>query len=278
MKILALLLLVFGGIGTMGSVALAQSPALSPPPTVQEVLAEWAAVNPDHIQRVPETGRYYLLEARAEQTPEALQLALQEAFYQEHAPACQAYGRRYLLDWRLLLAKAARETFWGASKLCNRAQNYFGIRQAGKPWVCETFRYCETVSYRDPDYAAFAVFPNFEASLWMFIHTIYNGHYLARYPDYGDRVWPAIEFERRTGNPYWVPARDDYFYATQLPGNPYSFAETIYTWSGHPINNLCTNCDRASDHRWMSKLAIVEMRVNEGMARSAGTVTTASER
>lgn len=277
MRIPVLLLFVLSCVGSLGTVALAQSPVSPAPPTVQDVLAKWAAVNPDKFGQVTETGRYYLLEAKPAQTPEALQLELQEAFYREYAPACQQYGQRYLLDWRLLLAKAARETFWGASQLCNRGQNFFGIRTAGKPWICEQFRYCGTLNYYDPDYAAFATFPNFEASLWMFIHTIYSGHYLARYPDYGARVWPAIEFERRTGNPYWVPAQDDYFYATQLPGNPYSRSETIYTWSEHPINNLCASCDRASDHRWLNKLAAIEMRINQTPARGGETVSS-SER
>ena len=277
MRIPDLLFFVLGCIGSLGSVALAQSPVPPAPPTVQDVLARWAAVNPDKFGQVAESGRYYLLEAKPDLTPEALQLELQEAFYREYAPVCQQYGQRYLLSWRLLLAKAARETFWGASQLCNRGQNYFGIRTASKPWICEQFRYCGTLNYYDPDYAAFATFPNFEASLWMFIHTIYSGHYLARYPDLGNRVFAAIAFERRTGNPYWVPTRDDYFYATQLPGDPYTQAETIYTWSEHPINNLCTACDRASDHRWLDKLSTVEMRVYQ-MPTPSGEATMASGR
>jgi hypothetical protein len=271
MRIRITLLFSLGLLCSTGSVALAQSGA------VQAVLARWAAVNPDKFGQVEETGRYYLVEAVPEWTPEALQLELQEAFYREYASVCKAYGERYLLDWRLLLAKAARETFWGSSQLCNRGQNYFGIRASNKPWICERFRYCGSLSYYDPDYTAFAIFPNFEASLWMFIHTIYSGHYLARYPDFGDRVLAAIEFERRTGNPYWVPAPGDYFFATQLPGSPYTPAETIYTWSEHPINNLCVSCDRASDHRWIDKLVAVELRVNQTPAQP-NAAETATDR
>ncbi len=274
MRTLITLLFSLGLLCRAAPIALAQTPAA---PTVQGVLAKWAAVNPDKFGQVAETGRYYLLEAKPEQTPEALQRELQEAFYREYAPVCKQYGERYLLDWRLLLAKAARETFWGASQLCSRGQNYFGIRASNKPWICAQFRYCGTLSYYDPDYAAFATFPNFEASLWMFIHTIYSGHYLARYPDFGDRVLAAIEFERRTGNPYWIPAPDDYFFATQLPGNPYTPSETIYTWSEHPINNLCTSCDRASDHRWINKLVAVELRINQTPAQRNAS-STASDR
>lgn len=228
--------------------------------TVQDVLEGWYKRRPELMERLY-NGRLCLKSARAERTPPALEQALKEAFYQENAPLCREYGRRYLLDWRLLLAKSARETYWGSSRLCNSATNYFGIRVASKEWMCEVFEYCEAVEYTDPDLAYFYVFDDFEDSLWMFIHTIYNRHFLERLPDAGARVTQAIEFERRSGWPYWNAPSDEPFHALQLPGAPYTSAAIIDTWSGYPINNLCVQCDPQSDHDWIAKVQRVEAQL-----------------
>lgn len=228
---------------------------------VQAVLKEWHRLRPDLVGLLPEQQRYYLLKAGSAGTPEELIRAVQEAFYLDYSPVCQQYGNRYLLDWPTLLAKAARETFWGTSLLSNRARNYFGLRTRSKEWMCSSFSYCSSVSYRDPEPAEFAVFPNFEASLWMFIHTIYAAHYLERLPDRGERVVEAILYEKRTGHPYWRPRPGGQLLTFQLPGRPYRSEEMIYTWSGHEMNNLCINCDRQSDWDWVGQVLRVAERL-----------------
>ncbi len=256
MKYIAFILVVVWGVATPLCAQLPDRTVL----TVQDVLEGWYGNRPDIIERLP-NGRFCLKSARSATTPTALEEALKEAFYLEHADLCKEYGRRYLLDWRLLLAKAARETYWGSSRLCNNASNYFGIRVASKEWMCDRFEYCEAVSYRDPEHTYFYVFDDFEDSLWMFIHTIYNRHFLERLPDAGERVVRAIDYERRTGWPYWDAPVDEPFFALQLPGVPYSSDSVINTWSGYPINNLCVQCDPRSDHEWIARVHSVESQL-----------------
>ena len=229
---------------------------------VQEVLAKWDKNHPDLVKRLP-NGRFYLRNARSSTTPPQMEAQLQEAFYREYADICHLYGKRYLLDWRTLLAKAARETYWGSSLLCNSAQNFFGIRMANKEWICENFRYCEVIEYKDPELTYFSVFPDFAASLWMFIHTICSYHYLERLPDQGERIKSAISFERQNGAHYWEEVPGAYFRALVLPGACYTDEQIIATWSGYEINNLCVACDRQSDHEWIGRILAVADRVGE---------------
>ncbi len=229
--------------------------------SVQAVLATWAPTH-GHLMEVLPNGRYCLKKASAATTPPEMEAQLQEAFVREYAPVCYAYAQRYLLDWRTLLAKAARETYWGSSRLSNLAQNYFGIRQMNKEWICESFRFCEVTEHRDPDLAKFSVFPGFEYSLWMFIHTIYARHYLERLPDAGLRVSEAIAFEKQYGVHYWEPVPGQY-YRGLLAEPGYTEEEIIATWSGYEINNLCVACDRKSDRDWITRLMNVELRAGD---------------
>ena len=110
-------------------------------------------------------------------------------------------------------------------------------------------------------------FFGFESSLWMFVHTIYSPHYLARLPDGGGRVAAAIQFERKNKVHYWEHAGQAYFFATELPGSPYSAAQLIYTWSEHAINNYCENCNRLTDWEWVQKIQVAESRAQDRAAK-----------
>ncbi|NET35055.1 MAG: glucosaminidase domain-containing protein [Cyanothece sp. SIO1E1] len=222
--------------------------------SVQVILEQFAQAAPEKVLFLQETQRWCLKEARAEAIDEAWLVQLQDAFYADIKAYCRFYGWRYLVNWRALLAKAARETFWGTSYLCNRTYNYFGIRAKAKPWICDSFGFCETIEKNDPDLAAFAIFPNFESSLWMFIHTIYSRHYLDRLPDLGSRVVGAIEFERRFGFHYWEGFDRGFTFPQELGSRQYSIEETLATWSGHEINNLCVNCSWETDLKWIEKV------------------------
>ncbi|MEZ5042153.1 MAG: hypothetical protein R2828_19810 [Saprospiraceae bacterium] len=222
--------------------------------SVQSVLQALSISSPAMVSFIPETQRWSLKQPQPEAIEEALLLRLQDAFFHDFNEVCRFYGWRYLASWRTLMAKAARESFWGTSYLCNRTYNYFGIRTKAKPWMCESFGYCETVERNDPDLAAFTIFPNFEASLWMFIHTMYSTHYLERLPDMGSRVMGAIEFERRFGFHYWEGFHRGFTFPQELGSKYYSIEEIIATWSGHDINNLCVNCSRESDLLWVEKV------------------------
>ncbi|MCB0586099.1 MAG: glucosaminidase domain-containing protein [Phaeodactylibacter sp.] len=228
--------------------------------SVQSVLYEFSVAYPHLVDQIPETGRWHLKVPRSETvTPEQL-TRLQDAFYYDIAPLCRIYGYKYLADWRALASKAARETFWGTSYLCNRTNNYFGIRHKAKPWICESFNFCESVVRNDPEPSDFASFPNFEASLWMFIHTMYSAHFLERLPDQGGRIVDVIVFERMNGIHYWERTSYGITLCPQVQGQRYSAEELIYTWSEHPINNLCVDCSRASDREWVFKLIRADMR------------------
>lgn len=224
--------------------------------SVQSILRELYQQRPDLVGFIPETQRFYLFVARAEAIPAKVYPRLQAAFLHDISAQCRVYGQRYLADWRVLASKAARETCWGASYLCNRAFNYFGIRHSAKPWICESFYFCQSLTRNDPFPADFAMFPTFEASLWMFIHTMYSNHFLERLPDGGARVAEAIEFERMNRIHYWERTSYGINYREQLRGEPYSAEELIYTWSEHPINNLCVDCNRATDLDWVSRLEL----------------------
>ncbi len=232
----------------------------APADSVQRALRLLALEAPRLVGFIPETGRHYITVPRSSALPGQWQERLQDAFFYDAAPACRLYGQLYLADWRALLSKAARESFWGGSFLANRTFNYFGIRHHGKPWLCNQLGFCAYHVRNDPRPAAFAIFPNFEASIWAFIHTIYSGHFLVRLPDGGIAVADAIQFERNQGIHYWeYTARGDHF-ADLLRGAPYTAQALIYTWSGHPINNLCVNCDRASDWEWVQKVVRAAQR------------------
>ncbi len=223
--------------------------------SVQSILLQLYHERPDLVGFIPETQRWYLFVARAEAIPPNFYPRLQAAFLHDIAGLCQEYGRRYLADWHALASKSARETCWGTSYLCNRAFNYFGIRYTAKPWLCESFYFCQTLTRNDPEPSDFVIFSGFEASLWMFIHTMYNRHFLERLPDRGARVAEAIEFERMNSIRYWEYTRYGICYSQQLKGLPYSVEEIVYTWSEHPINNLCVNCNRETDLDWAGRLA-----------------------
>lgn len=223
--------------------------------SVQLVLKEMNQFYPQLVRYIPETNRLYLHRAQPEAVPEEYVVRLQSAFFYDFGAVCEYYGLKYLADWRAIASKAARETYWGTSYLCNRTNNYFGIRRMNKNWVCESFGYCETVVRNDPEPAEFVVFPSFEVSVWMFIHTIYSPHFLERLPDMGERVLFAIRYERATGIRYWdLPRNDSPIFADQLTGGIYTTEELIYTWSEHTINNLCVNCSRETDREWIGKL------------------------
>ncbi len=228
---------------------------------VQVVLGKLAKTNPELVGYIPETGRMYLFTPREEAVPAAYIPKLQDAFYKDVKDVCKLYGQKYLADWRALLSKSARESFWGASYLCNRARNYFGIRATNKPWACESFFFCETVLRNDPEPSNFIIFEDFESSLWMFIHTIYSDHFLERLPDMGMRVAEAIRRERAMSVHYWEFADYDINFPRQLTAPAYTYEELIYTWSEHPINNLCVNCNRDTDRIWIGKVERAERRV-----------------
>lgn len=227
--------------------------------SVQVILSQLARIDSDAVSYIPETKRYYLL-LQPHEVPENLLQSLQNAFYYDVSAFCKYYGWKYLLDWRVLVSKAARETYWGTSHLSNRAYNYFGIRSTNKPWACNTFNYCQTYTQNDPEPAPFVIFPNFEGCLWMFIHTIYSKHYLERLPDGGRNVQAAINYERETGVHYWQFSRKRNFFITQLSGNAYTAEEIIYTWSEHAINNLCVSCNRATDKIWVERVQLIVNR------------------
>ncbi len=113
----------------------------------------------------------------------------------------------------------------------------------------------------DPEPSEFVVFEDFESSLWMFIHTIYSPHFLERLPDAGARVVEVIRREREMSIPYWEFADYDIPFTRQLSAPSYNYEELIYTWSEHPINNLCLNCDRATDRLWIGKVERAGQRV-----------------
>ena len=228
---------------------------------VQNILIQLSRTQPEKVSFIPETQRWCLKNPRPEAISDKIRLQLQEAFYQDIERLCKIYGQKYLMAWEAIASKAARETFWGTSYLCNRANNYFGIRRMNKPWICESFGYCQTVMRKDPTLSEFVVFPDFEASLWMFIHTAYSAHFLDRLPDYGLKVGGAIIFERRNDIHYWEQDITGQSYAYQLIGASYTLEEILSTWSGHAGNNLCIECNLESDMRWVAKLRKTKNRV-----------------
>ena len=227
---------------------------------VQRVLEDMNKTYPDLVGFIPETNRYYLFYPKKDAVPMSELQRIQDAFFVDIREVCQNYSRLYLADWRALASKAARESFWGTSYLCNRTFNYFGIRLKAKPWICQSFMICETFAKNDPYPAHFSVFPDFETCLWIFIHTIYSDHFLERLPDMGARVKEVIEFERANGIHYWEKTAYGITYGNQIQGVTYTANEMIYTWSGHEINNLCVNCTRESDQRWIHKLILADVR------------------
>jgi hypothetical protein len=236
------------------------------PDSIQHTLAQLEQAAPQLVGFIPQTGRRYIKVPRSSAVPEAWVERIQDAFYFDVQALCKAYGRRYLADWRALASKAARESFWGCSYLCNRTFNYFGIRHRAKEWICDRLGYCGYVMRNDPEPAAFAVFPSFERSLWVFIHTIYSQHFLERLPDGGQKVAAAIAFERANGQPYWNLNLNGRWFSGQLRGRPYSAEELIQTWSQHPINNLCVNCSWASDRKWVHKIIMAAYRARQATA------------
>jgi hypothetical protein len=228
--------------------------------SVQAVLKKMNEEHPALVGYLTETERYYLIYPRKDAVPEEQLIEIQDAFFADIEALCKVYSHRYLTDWRAMASKAARESFWGTSYLCNRTFNYFGIRHKAKPWICEAFNFCQSFVRNDPHPAEFAVFPNFEASLWVFIHTIYSSHFLERLPDGGARVADAIEFERVNGIKYWEKTPYGISYGAQIPGYPYTAKQLINTWSGHEINNLCVACSRESDLKWVHKLILADVR------------------
>ena len=101
--------------------------------SVQSVLREFAGTHPYMVTQIPETGRWHINVPRSEAVTPGQLTRLQDAFYYDIVPLCKIYGQKYLADWRALASKAARESFWGTSYLCNRTSNYFGISQQAKP-------------------------------------------------------------------------------------------------------------------------------------------------
>ncbi|MEM1327539.1 MAG: glucosaminidase domain-containing protein [Bacteroidota bacterium] len=228
--------------------------------SVQAILQELSVLNEEFevVKQIPETGRWYLTLPHDE-VPDILLESIQDAFLYDIILYCQYYGWKYMIDWRVLASKAARESFWGTSYLANRSFNYFGIRASQKNWACQTFRYCQHVVRNDPQPSAFIVFPDFSSSLWMFLHTIYSRHYLERLPDEGETVLAAIEAERAHGQHYWMIDNFD----DQLRGDLYTPRAIINTWSGYAINNFCRNCNRRSDLQWIEKIDRVAERRGE---------------
>lgn len=261
-----------------GNKAMETAPVSSfepPPPTlagaavageshVQRVLQSIRETDPELVGRIPENGRYYLVRAHASVVSEKQLEQLQEAFYLDVTTTCKFYAGMYLLDWRVLVAKSARETFWGASYLCNRTNNYFGIWLKNKPWICETFGFCGSHTRNDPRPADFALFPSFEKSLWMFIHTIYSFHYRERLPDRGERIYGAIGFERTYGIHYWQDNYYGHHFDDNLSGPIYHMNHLIYSWSEHEEGfNLCVECTRESDKKWVYQVMQTEYRIAE---------------
>jgi hypothetical protein len=259
MKVLKLIIIV--ALSICSSTFLFSQPVVRGD-SVQVILSRLARIQSDAAAYIPETKRYYLL-LTPEEIPENVLESIQHAFYYDVSAFCKYYGWKYLLDWRVLASKAARETYWGTSYLSNRTFNYFGILSTGKPWACSTFKYCQTYTKNDPEPAPFVIFPNFEGSLWMFIHTIYSNHYLERLPDKGNKVKASIQHERETGVHYWQFPRKGNFFADQLMGNTYAAEEIIHTWSEHPINNLCVNCNRATDKIWVERVQTIAKSAKE---------------
>ncbi len=261
------------------------NPPLSSPQAVPEVLAPVAKGNhvqqvlqsimetaPELVGQIPENSRYYLIRAHASVVSEDQLKQLQEAFYLDVTATCQFYARMYLLDWKVLVAKSARETFWGASFLCNRTNNYFGIWLKNKSWICSTFGFCGTLTRNDPAPADFAFFPSFEKSLWMFIHTIYSFHYRERLPDQGERIYGAIGFERTYGVNYWKENHYGDYYIDHLEGPVYHMNHLIYSWSEHEEGfNLCIECTRESDKKWVFQVMQTEYRLSKSAKEEAGT-------
>lgn len=223
--------------------------------SVQQVLAHLATFKNanDLVDYLPETQRWYLTLPHSEVSDHLL-TKLQDAFLYDVESYCQYYAWKYSIDWRVLASKAARESFWGTSYLANRSLNFFGIRLANKEWACSIFGFCESIEKDDPMPADFIIFPNFDASLWMFVHTIYSPHYLARLPDKGAAVAAAIEFERQHGVHYWQYSSAGDIFAQQLYNYAYSPKTIINSWSGYEINNLCVDCSRESDLKWLAKI------------------------
>ncbi len=228
---------------------------------VQSILKELSVSDPGRVNFLLETRRWHLNEPWPGSLPADIETKLEEAFYADVAGFCKSYGWKYLTDWKLLVAKAGRETFWGTSYLCNRTNNYFGIRRKAKGWVCFSFGFCDVVSRKDPDLAEFVVFPDFRSSVWMFIHTIYSDHFLARLPDRGRRVKAAIDYEREFKTHYWQAKLTFKKVANQLDGPAYTANELVKSWSGYPKNNLCVNCDVQSDLKWLKKIDQIAKRV-----------------
>ncbi|MEN0046911.1 MAG: hypothetical protein AAF806_07640 [Bacteroidota bacterium] len=228
--------------------------------SVQVILQQLAKLQGDFeiVAHIPETGRWYLTMLHDE-VPENLLEDLRAAFLYDVEKYCKYYAWKYLLDWRLLVSKSARETFWGTSYLANRARNYFGIR-ASKAWFCDDFQFCETVIKDDPKPRAFTVFPDFKSSLWMFIHTIYSPHYLERLPDGGSQVAAAIAFEKEHQICYWKRTSKAAFSTKQLAGVAYTAEDIINTWSGYEFNNFCLDCDLKSDLAWIDKIDLIMSR------------------
>lgn len=258
--LLFIVLIIHSIFLSAGNTVIASTPFQSQD-SVQSVLRQLAKTNPEKVSFIVETYRWYLNNPRPEAVSDEIRIKLQDAFYYDIERLCKHYGQMYLMNWEAIASKAARETFWGTSYLCNRAFNYFGIRRMSKPWVCESFRFCRTVTLKDPAPSEFVVFSNFEASLWMFIHTAYSAHFLDRLPDYGLRVGGAIIYERRHGIHYWESAPDGHNFANQLSGHHYTLDEILHTWSGHEVNNLCVQCNKESDLNWVAKLRRAQGRV-----------------
>lgn len=231
--------------------------------SIQTLLKNLRRTAPEMVRLIPETGRYYLyVQDRSALTDELVE-KLQTAFYHDISALCKLYGFKYLADWRVLVGKAARESFWGTSYLCNRTFNYFGIWKKNKPWACESFKFCDEVRRTDLVPADFLVFPDFESCLWMFIHTMYSDHFRERLPDWGMRVVDAIEYERATGMHYWEAPPGNHALTVQLPGTAYTVEELIYTWSEHDKFNMCLNCNRSTDRAWVSKVELAASRIGD---------------
>lgn len=231
--------------------------------SIQTLLKNLKKSAPGMVRFIPETKRYYLYVKDRSALSDELVEKLQIAFYHDISSVCKLYGYKYLADWRVLVGKAARESFWGTSYLCNRTFNYFGIWKKNKPWACDSFRFCEELQKTDLVPANFLVFPDFESSLWMFIHTMYSAHFRERLPDWGMRVKDAIEYERQLGMHYWEAPGGQHPLTVQLPGRAYTVEELIYTWSEHDKFNMCLNCNRPTDWAWVTKVELAASRIRD---------------
>jgi len=231
--------------------------------SIQSLLKALRKTAPVMVRSIPETGRYYLYVKDRSALSDELVESLQNAFYHDVSDLCKLYGFKYLADWRVLVGKAARESFWGTSYLCNRTFNYFGIWEKNKPWACESFKFCEEVRKNDLVPADFLVFPDFESCLWMFIQTMYSDHFRERLPDWGLRVVDAIDYERATGMHYWQAPPGNHPFTVQLPGDAYTVEELIYTWSEHDKFNMCLSCNRSTDRAWVSKVELTASRIGD---------------